>query len=94
MAGTLVVVSALVFAIINLPPGDFLSNQIAELRATGQEASIAKAEFLRKTYALDKSLPEQYLIWLGVWPGPEGFNGLLQGEYGWPFEFDRSYNFV
>ncbi len=89
MAGTLVVVSALVFAIINLPPGDFLSNQIAELRATGQEASIAKAEFLRKTYALDKSLPEQYLIWLGVWPGPEGFNGLLQGEYGWSFEFDR-----
>jgi len=89
MAGTLLVVSALVFTIINLPPGDFLSNQIAELRATGQEASIAKAEFLKKTYSLDKPLAEQYVIWLGIWPGPQGFNGLLQGEFGWSFEFDR-----
>ena len=31
---TLLVVSVLVFTIINLPPGDYLSNQIAELRAT------------------------------------------------------------
>ena len=28
---TLAVVSVLVFVIINLPPGDYLSNQIAEL---------------------------------------------------------------
>ena len=33
MAATLVIISMLVFVIINLPPGDFLSNQIAELRA-------------------------------------------------------------
>lgn len=44
---TLWVVSVLVFAIINLPPGDYMSNQIAELRASGQSAGVAKAEFLR-----------------------------------------------
>ncbi len=44
---TLLVVSGLVFVISNLPPGDYLSNQIAELRATGQSAGVAKAEFLR-----------------------------------------------
>jgi peptide/nickel transport system permease protein len=42
---TLVVVSALVFVIINLPPGDSHSNQINELRATGQSSGVAKAEF-------------------------------------------------
>ena len=40
---TLWVVSILVFVIINLPPGDFLSNQIAELRATGQAEGVAKS---------------------------------------------------
>ena len=52
MVLTLLVVSVLVFAIINLPPGDYLSNQIAELQATGQSAGVAKAEFLRKEYSL------------------------------------------
>ena len=54
---TLLLVSALIFLIINLPPGDYLSNQIAELRSTGQESGVAKAEFLRREYALDRSLP-------------------------------------
>lgn len=86
---TLLVVSALIFAIINLPPGDYLSNQIAELKSTGQSAGVAKAEFLRKEYALDRPLWEQYLIWVGFAPGPHGFSGLIQGNFGWSFEFDR-----
>ena len=56
---TLLVVSALIFMIINLPPGDYLSNQIAELRSTGQTSGVAKAEFLRKEYALDRPLWQQ-----------------------------------
>ncbi|UWR34740.1 ABC transporter permease [Sulfitobacter sp. W027] len=86
---TLLVVSVLVFVIINLPPGDYLSNQIAELRATGQAEGVAKAEFLRAEYALDRPLWEQYLIWVGFAPGPQGFSGLIQGDFGWSFEFDR-----
>jgi peptide/nickel transport system permease protein len=86
---TLWVVSILIFVIINLPPGDYLSNQIAELRATGQAEGVAKAEFLRKEYALDRPIWEQYLIWVGMAPGPQGWYGLLQGNFGWSFEFDR-----
>ena len=89
MAGTLIVVSGLIFLIINLPPGDYLSNQISELRATGQAAGVARAEFLVEQYALDRPLIEQYAIWIGFWPGPDGFNGLLQGDFGHSFEFDR-----
>lgn len=86
---TLWVVSILVFTIINLPPGDYLSNQIAELRATGQAEGVAKAEFLRTEYALDRPIWEQYLIWVGFAPGPNGFSGLIQGDFGWSFEFDQ-----
>lgn len=89
MLMTLLVVSVLVFAIINLPPGDYLSNQIAELKASGQSAGVAKAEFLRKEYALDRPIWEQYMIWMGFMPGPHGFSGLIQGNFGWSFEFDR-----
>ncbi|MCB1339942.1 MAG: ABC transporter permease [Pseudooceanicola sp.] len=86
---TLLVVSALIFVIINLPPGDFLSNQIAELKSTGQSAGVAKAEFLRKEYALDRPLWQQYLIWVGFIPGPHGFSGLIQGDFGWSFSAER-----
>ena len=89
MLMTLLVVSALIFLIINLPPGDYLSNQIAELRASGQSAGVAKAEFLRTEYALDRPLWQQYLIWIGFIPGPQGYSGLIQGDFGWSFEFDR-----
>jgi peptide/nickel transport system permease protein len=89
MVVTLFIISALVFFIIKLPPGDFLTNQIAELRAQGEAASAAKAEFLIKQYGLDRPVWEQYLVWLGLWPGPNGFSGLLQGDWGWSFEFDK-----
>jgi peptide/nickel transport system permease protein len=89
IAVTLFIISALVFFIIKLPPGDFLSNQIAELRAQGEAASAAKAEFLIKQYGLDRPVWEQYLTWIGLMPGASGFSGLLQGDWGWSFEFDR-----
>lgn len=89
MIVTLVIISALVFFIIKLPPGDFLSNMIYELRAQNDNASIAKAEFLMKQYALDRPTWEQYLIWIGAMPGPNGFSGLLQGDWGWSFEYDK-----
>jgi peptide/nickel transport system permease protein len=89
MAVTLLIISALVFFIIKLPPGDFLSNQIAELRAQGESASVAKAEFLIMQYGLDKPAWQQYLVWVGVMPGPNGFSGLLQGDWGWSFEYDK-----
>jgi peptide/nickel transport system permease protein len=89
MAFTLLLISALIFFIIKLPPGDYLSNQIAELVAQGDQASVAKAEFLRAQYGLDKPDWQQYLVWIGVMPGPNGFSGLLQGDWGWSFEYDK-----
>jgi len=89
MCLTLLVVSVLIFIIINLPPGDYLSNQIAELQATGQAEGVAKAEFLRKEYGLDKPLWQQYMMWMGFMPGTQGFSGLIQGNFGWSFYNDE-----
>ena len=89
MAVTLAAISALIFFIINLPPGNYLSNQIAEMLATGQKAGVDKAEALIRQYSLDRPVWEQYLIWIGALPGPDGFHGILQGDFGWSFELDR-----
>ncbi|HUG78584.1 MAG TPA: ABC transporter permease [Burkholderiales bacterium] len=88
MIPTLLVISFVTFVIIQLPPGDFLSNQIAELKSQGDKAALEKAEFLRKQYGLDKPFVEQYALWVGIWPGEQGFSGLLQGDWGWSFEYD------
>jgi peptide/nickel transport system permease protein len=88
MIPTLLVISFVTFSIIKLPPGDYLSNQIAELQSQGDRAALEKVEFLRKQYGLDKSFLEQYAVWVGLWPGEKGFSGLLQGDWGWSFEYD------
>jgi len=88
MIPTLLVISFISFTIIKLPPGDFLSNQIAELQSQGDKAALEKVDFLRKQYGLDKSFLEQYAVWVGLWPTERGFSGLLQGDLGWSFEHD------
>ncbi|MEM7743313.1 MAG: ABC transporter permease [Pseudomonadota bacterium] len=89
MLVTLAAISVLIFAIINLPDGNYLSNQIAEMQATGEEAGIKKAEALMAEYGLDRPIWYQYLMWVGVAPGPFGYAGILQGELGWSFELDQ-----
>ena len=42
MIPTLAITSALVFAIIEAPPGDYLESYIAELRAQGESIDTAK----------------------------------------------------
>jgi len=88
MIPTLLVISLLTFTIIKLPPGDFLSNQIAELQSQGDRNALERAAFLSKQYGLDRPFIEQYAAWVGIWPGERGFSGLLQGDWGWSFEYD------
>jgi len=89
MLVSLAVISVLIFAIISLPEGNYLSNQIAEMRATGEEAGIRKASALMAEYGLDRPVWYQYLMWVGLAPGPGGLSGLLQGDLGWSFELDQ-----
>jgi peptide/nickel transport system permease protein len=94
MIPTLLVISLVTFSIIKLPPGDFLTNQISELRSQGDKAALERVDFLRKQYGLDKPFVEQYAVWVGIWPAERGFSGLLQGDWGWSFEHDLPVNEV
>ena len=85
MIPTLLAISILVFIIIQLPPGDYLSTYIAELEAQGEGANVEKVEFLRRQYGLDRPLTEQYGVWLF---------GLLQGDMGYSFEYNLPVNEV
>jgi peptide/nickel transport system permease protein len=76
---TLLVISALVFIIIQLPPGDYLSSYIAELQSQGEMVAQEKIDFLRSQYGLDRPLVGQYFVWLF---------GLVQGDLGYSFEYN------
>jgi len=79
MVVTMLVISFLIFIIIQLPPGDYLTTYIEELKAQGEVVDPKKVEFLRAQYGLDKSMSEQYFVWV---------SGLLQGDFGYSFEFN------
>lgn len=64
MVPTLAVVSALVFFIINMPPGDCVTTTIEELMSRGDPDAARKAEELRRLYGLDEPLWMQYLTWV------------------------------
>ena len=53
MLPTLLVISFIVFVIIQLPPGDYLETYIAELESQGETVDKEKIAFLRQEYGLD-----------------------------------------
>jgi peptide/nickel transport system permease protein len=61
---TVWVVSVLSFIIIQLPPGDAISTQIARLKQSGDYTSEEEAEALRRQYGLDKPVYVQYWNWV------------------------------
>ncbi len=78
MIPTLLVISLIVFVIIQLPPGDYLESYIAEIMSRGETVDPAEIEFLRAQYGFDKPIIEQYAHWLF---------GMLHGDFGFSFEY-------
>lgn len=79
MIPTLLVISFIVFVIIQLPPGDYLETHIAELESQGESVDPEKIAFLRQEYGLDQPMVIQYLHWI---------SGFVIGDFGYSFEFD------
>lgn len=65
MVPTLFVISALVYFIIDLPPGDCVTSQVDELLARGDPDALTRAEELRSLYGLDQPLWLRYFEWVG-----------------------------
>jgi len=66
---TILGISIVIFLIMHLIPGDTISAMIG----TQYKLTEAQAQSLRAYYGLDKSLPEQYILWLV---------NALQGNFG------------
>lgn len=76
---TLFIISILVFGTIQLPPGDFVSNMMEQMRnQSGVTWSPQFAEAMRERYGLNEPLPTQYVKWIG--------NIILHGDFGYSFQ--------
>ena len=75
-----VLVSFVSFVIIELPPGDFLDQKLAQLRARGDRSAEARIEDYRLRYGLDRPFMERYTKWAV---------NFVQGDFGESFEFER-----
>ncbi|MBQ2949104.1 MAG: ABC transporter permease [Clostridia bacterium] len=86
MALVFLIVSLLMYSLYNLIPSDPAR---AELEA--QKQGLTPAEYermyqeLRERMGLDDPLLIRYARWMGLWPDVEdqGFNGLLEGNFGY-----------
>jgi peptide/nickel transport system permease protein len=83
MVVTLVVISILSFIIIQLPPGDYLTSYITQLRSMGTDVSDEQIEYLREQYGLDDPIYVQYFKWIG---------NFITGDMGFSFSWNRPVN--
>jgi peptide/nickel transport system permease protein len=77
---TIWAVSVLSFAIIQLPPGDFVTTYVARLAESGGASAGVEMARLRADYGLDQPLFVQYLKWMGR---------VIQGDFGMSFDWNR-----
>ena len=77
-AFTTVVISALAFFIMEVPPGDAASKYVDALMAGGDDVRMGMAEQIRKDLGLDKPVYLRYFWWVG---------NLVQGNYGRSFQY-------
>ncbi len=80
MIPTLLIASVVIFAIIELPPGDYFESYIAELLAAGESVDPDRIQYLRNEYGFDRPIYERYFIWV---------TGMMQGDFGYSFEHER-----
>jgi peptide/nickel transport system permease protein len=68
------------FVIMELPPGDYLTQKIEQLRARGDRSAENRIEEYRARYGLD----QPFMVRFGTWAG-----NFLRGDFGESFEYER-----
>ncbi|MFN2270985.1 MAG: ABC transporter permease [Anaerolineae bacterium] len=81
MIPTLLVISLISFAVIQLPPGDYLSSYVATLREQGDIVDEQELEALKARYGLGQPIYVQYFKWIsGI---------LLRNDWGQSMEWQQ-----
>ncbi len=71
-------VSMVAFALIQAPPGDYLTTYLARLAASNETLDALAVENLRIRFGLDQPIWVQYFKWIG---------NVLRGDFGLSFEW-------
>jgi len=64
MVFTVIAISIVSYAVIALPPGDYVDRVVSDARKTGDVMTAEEISGLRQQLGLNRSLPEQYLSWV------------------------------
>lgn len=95
MVPTLFIISLIIFAIIQLPPGSYLETRKLEMMTVGDQAALEYVEQLEAMFLQDEPVWKQYAWWVGLkWftTFEERDRGLLQGNLGISMESLRPVN--
>lgn len=80
----LLLISIVSFIVIELPPGDWVSNYITNLRNSGIELQEDEAARLSAIYGFDQPSYVRYAKWMtGI---------LTRGDFGWSFQWGKPVN--
>jgi peptide/nickel transport system permease protein len=86
MIPQLLLISLIAWVIIQLPPGDYLTIHINNLRATGLTIDQAEIDRLTNMYGLDQPYWVQYGRWMtGIF---------TRGDFGYSFTFGKNVNTI
>lgn len=81
MIPTVLLISFVVFFIIQLPPGDYVSSYVAKMSAEGEIFTQEMIAEMRESYGLDRAWYVQYFHWLkGI---------ITEGDFGYSFSYFR-----
>ena len=75
-----ILVSFVSFAIIQLPPGDYLTHKLADLQARGDRSALDRIDEYRMRYGLDEPFMSQYWNWV---------THFVTGDFGESFYYER-----
>jgi peptide/nickel transport system permease protein len=82
MLFTVWIISLISFAVIQLPPGDYVTSIVSQMLAQGAEGISPEMEAqLREQYGLNQPVYVQYVKWIG--------NIIFKGNFGYSFVYRR-----
>ncbi len=79
---TILIISIVIFFVIQLPPGDYVSSYVSAMAAEGEIFTEEEIEELRDYYGLNDPWYVQYFDWIvGI---------ITEGDFGYSFTYGRS----
>ncbi len=77
---TLLLITFVVYFIVQLPPGDYVDTLVANMVAEGERVTEEDVARLKEAYGVDRPFIVQYGTWLG---------GILTGKWGTSFYYNQ-----